>query len=257
MLSSSRKTIGVLYRRLFVIAIWGFSLLWMLRKEGGVMRLTALLHPSFWWLIVCGGVIMAMFAVVTLLQEKSVRDNTSTHHHPPSALGVFEIGLILLPLLYLPLALDSQLGTGAYRNRSLRASGIILPKTLDERLDLLSRKNIAASTNAPAEVFIYKMISSLEDYYGKRVSTTGMFYRNGATPADGFICFRFLITCCAADAAPFGILVKAENIDGLKINDWVQVQGLLGSIELDGKTHLAIIAEEVKKVKRPGSPFMY
>jgi uncharacterized repeat protein (TIGR03943 family) len=57
------------------------------------------------------------------------------------------------------------------------------------------------------------------------VVTTGSVYHESNIPEGYFMLFQFAITCCAADAQPIWVLVKAQQQAQLENESWVKVGG--------------------------------
>lgn len=67
--------------------------------------------------------------------------------------------------------------------------------------------------------------------------------------------YRYVMTCCAADAAPVFVVLRGREPDGLKVDDWVKITGTwipapglgdMAKIEVDGLT----------VIEQPAEPFL-
>lgn len=87
---------------------------------------------------------------------------------------------------------------------------------------------------------------------------TGFVYRDDSMEHDShFALGRFLVMCCPADAAPFGVMVHVPEASKLNKDSWVQVRGTIGSAQVDGKDTMEIRATSVTPIDQPASPYIY
>jgi len=95
-------------------------------------------------------------------------------------------------------------------------------------------------------------------FAGKTISLTGFVYRDEGMDQDShFALGRFLVMCCPADAAPFGIMIHVSNAAAFPTDSWVQIDGSIGSVQVDGKDRLEIRADKVIPVAEPSTPYIY
>lgn len=63
-------------------------------------------------------------------------------------------------------------------------------------------------------------------FIGKEVTIIGMVHLDERFPDYTFYCFRFMINCCAADAAPLGVMKGYEEEREYVPGSWVEVKGV-------------------------------
>lgn len=85
------------------------------------------------------------------------------------------------------------------------------------------------------------------------VSTEGLVYRTEKMKPNEFVLLRFLITCCAADATPLGIVVLSDETDKLSSDSWVKVQGKVNLV--DGRP--MILSDDIVAISKPKDPYLY
>lgn len=69
---------------------------------------------------------------------------------------------------------------------------------------------------------------------------------------------RFVITHCALDAAPAGLPIKLpQNRQAYPTNTWLEIEGRMITLELEGKRELAIQAKFIKPIPEPKNPYVY
>lgn len=66
--------------------------------------------------------------------------------------------------------------------------------------------------------------------------------------------YRYMISCCVADAMPLSVVLTGADVAGLKQQGWVRVRGRL-SPGPDGAS-LAIAVESIEPIKAPGHPYL-
>jgi putative membrane protein len=71
-----------------------------------------------------------------------------------------------------------------------------------------------------------------QDYVGYKIKLTGFVYIDPELcHEDEFMASRMLMTCCAADVTPLGLICKYDKTSQLKSSSWVTVEGTLFSAE--------------------------
>lgn len=91
---------------------------------------------------------------------------------------------------------------------------------------------------------------------GQRVVTEGMVYRTSDLANDRTVVFRFVITCCAADAIPAAVLVTSDDAGTFPIDSWVRVRGLVERTEFKGLNVPIIRAEQIVPIPQPRNPYI-
>lgn len=95
-------------------------------------------------------------------------------------------------------------------------------------------------------------------FAGKEIMLSGFVYRDDNMEQDShFALGRFLVMCCPADAAPFGVMIHAAEAGKLNKDSWVQVRGTIGSAQIDGKDTMEIRATSITPIDQPASPYIY
>jgi putative membrane protein len=99
---------------------------------------------------------------------------------------------------------------------------------------------------------------NLDQYLGVPVEVTGFVFRDVEDIKDDqFVPARMLMTCCAADLVPIGLLCSYEETGTLSENDWVRVTGTIGETEYMGKTIPCIDADSVEISQAPQDAYVY
>jgi len=226
-----------------VYVVWAFFYLLML--SGG--NYEAFLQSRFW-------VLMALGAGITILYVASclARKPFSGRGHRFGEAGAWvRASLLILPMLFVWNAWGDGLGTYALSKRFIRLTTMAMTDK-EKQTDAVAPDNAS-----PAEASVLTLVRDPKQYVGKRVYTEGIVYRDEKVPKDHFVLFRFVITCCAADAQPVGILVHAENVEKLKNDTWVHAEGRFVLREFDGTLTACIEAESVDTIRVPAGKDQY
>jgi uncharacterized repeat protein (TIGR03943 family) len=229
----------------FSLAVWGLFFTWLLTF--GRPQLSRLLNPSLWWLVGGGAVILLLFAVTRLL-TKGQHDQ----HRPPPILALFRTALLLLPFLYFPLAAQGRFGALTMEKRA------ILPGQDNSFLSdypppLSKEQRKRGSKDTP----LTALFMDPEKYTGKSVTVLGMVFRHDKLPPGVFMCYRFLMVCCAADANPVFAMVDYDKAAELPLDGWVEVTGPVRMEEKDGMSIPRIQATSVTPVTEPAVPYLF
>lgn len=114
---------------------------------------------------------------------------------------------------------DSQ--TNAQANGQADGSASELPG-----LDVKNKKITVA--NHDFSLWISELCANTEKYKGYTVVMTGFVFKDQETfQKDQFVPARLMMSCCAADLAPAGLLCKYDKAVELKKDSWVTVEGTL------------------------------
>ena len=90
---------------------------------------------------------------------------------------------------------------------------------------------------------------------GQRVRATGLALRGEGLRGREFALLRYSIAHCVADARPLALLVIASG-DPVAVDQWVEVDGVLGVREREGNGLVSIVAERVRPIAEPQNPYL-
>jgi uncharacterized membrane protein YcgQ (UPF0703/DUF1980 family) len=67
--------------------------------------------------------------------------------------------------------------------------------------------------------------------------------------------YRYVMTCCAADAAPVFVVLRGREPDGLKVDDWVKITGTwIPAPNLGDMVKLSV--DSLTLIEQPAEPFL-
>ncbi len=240
-----------------VVIAWMAAFGWLALGWGDGPLLGRFIRSDYWWLVYTGiGILIAL--------------GTSLVVRPPRQTGLgglrslLQIGILLLPLLFLPLAVTSELSTDAAEKRSLYTPRVVATRTESSspsrhepnRKPPTQKPQPAATHAKPPEPTMLDLVSNPEDFEGSNVTLLGMVHRDKRLPANSFFCYRLVMVCCAADATPAGVIVEWPQSSKLKKGTWVTVHGKVTMTTFEGGDYPAISAVEVEKTNPPKNQFL-
>jgi uncharacterized repeat protein (TIGR03943 family) len=223
--------------RTVVLAIWTgfFAWLWL---SGELVRY---IGPRTYWVVVFGAIALA---IATLAHVATLRTEN------PSSLPLREVlGHILMvaPLLAVLIIPAAELGAQA-ASRKASSGGLVaaINRVAPTHVDEIG----FAELNYASESEEYALATGIGA--GRDVDLIG--FATGTGESEGFKLTRFYISCCAADAIPYSVVIDPASTGAdPKNDDWLHVKGVIE--ERDGK--LVVVAESVRDVKAPDTPYLF
>jgi uncharacterized repeat protein (TIGR03943 family) len=201
--------------------------------------------PSHQWLLIAGGAIMVLLALVSIARDLiNARQQADGHHHASSSAW-----LLLLPVLAIflvaPPALGSDSVQRAASNRGAQDDGSALfpPLPAGEAIALpLSDFSARAAWDSG---------HSLND---RTIKLTGFVVQDGGASYVA----RLAIGCCAADAFPIKVkLEDSPDAAALPNDTWVEAVVTLrpGSATRDNDYVPAATATTIREIPQPEDPY--
>lgn len=131
--------------------------------------------------------------------------------------------ILLMPVLFLFSGGDRTLGGYALSKRTLTSPNPLKSSEIQD-----SRTNPAMPGPAgPAEeegagdtgLSILKLIREWDTRRGSRVTLEGVYFEPEGREGDSAVVFRYLVSCCAADAQPLGLVIPRDTTGQIKDHD--------------------------------------
>ena len=178
-------------------------------------------------------------------------DEHAGHQHGQLSWG--GLLLIALPVILGLLIPPKPLGAAALSNRDVDITaltsvappqnGSVLARQggkniLDWLIDFRQRPDPAAFTDQEAKLI-------------------GFVYRDERFNDETFMVSRFVVSCCAADAAPLGLVVRWPEAVALPTDQWVEVNGRFQPGEFEGEQMPILVADQVTSTEMPDQPYLY
>jgi uncharacterized repeat protein (TIGR03943 family) len=240
-----------------VVIAWMWAFGWLVLVAGDGSLLGRFIRSDYWWLVYTGmGILIALAASLVL--------------RPPrlSAVGslrsLLQIGILFLPLFYLPLAVTSELSPDAAEKRSLYTPRPVATRPESpapagpepKRKNAIQNVKPASVPGKSVEPTMLDLVTAPEDFEGSNVTLVGMVHRDKRLPPNSFFCYRLVMVCCAADATPAGVIVQWPESSKLKKGTWVTVRGKVTLTTFEGGDYPAISAATVEKTSPPKNQFL-
>lgn len=194
--------------------------------------------------------IVALVGLVRLLSSEKLEMPDA--HQPP------EIPTTALIILAIPLVVGFFVPVRPLSTASINTRGMSLsaPASLD-RQSVRTLEVIPDDQTVLDWIKIFNYEEDLSPYLGKSANVIGFVYHDPRLKAGQFMLSRFTITCCVADAFAIGIAVDWLDSASLADNAWVNVQGPVDMITIDGQRVPVIRAGSVNPVQVPEQPYLY
>jgi putative membrane protein len=213
---------------------WLSAYYWLLEGE----RYRAFIQPKLWPLLILSMLLLLAFAAAFISQFSQTSKTTLQFD------VWLKAAILFLPVLFLWTIYGQSLGADAFAKRALD-TGRYVPT---QNAYLKKLPSGAFAENAPT---LLDLILYAENFDGKRVAVEGMVYRGAGADKKSFKLFRFAVVCCAADALPFSIQVKASDQQDLKNDTWVRVEGCFSTETINGKQVSDILADIIQPLPLP------
>lgn len=106
--------------------------------------------------------------------------------------------------------------------------GEIEQATLEEDLPYNMNSDIIEIRPQDYGIWYIDCMDQPERYKDKVVEFTAMVFKSPKLPQGRFVPGRMAMTCCEADMSFLGFLCKWENVEDLKMKQWVKVRARIG-----------------------------
>ncbi len=184
-------------------------------------------------------------------------DHSSDHVHPPQAghqhaVPTSALFLIAVPVLLGLLVPPRPLGAAAMSNREV---GIGLESVASPG------NNLTFKTTGPKNILDWQVAfwqsQDPASFTGQEADVIGFVYRDGRFGDDTFMASRFVVSCCVADAASVGLVVRWPEAASLAEDQWVRVTGRFELGEFEGEAIPILVADTVTPTDPPAQPYLY
>jgi uncharacterized repeat protein (TIGR03943 family) len=242
-----------------VFAIWTVFLVYLLASQ----QYVAFLRPEFGMLLA-----VAHFVAMGFMLAAMIRPKTSGLDVP----AILRALVLLVPVLYSMVMPDTMLGNQAFKKRFTGTNNGAMSRQPAPNLSSQGSENNPDGAAPPLELenprqespqerTILEIFLNPNFYKGQRVVVTGMILRDEELrPHFGgrdTAVYRFLITCCAADALPLAIALDSDQTGAFANDHWVRVDGIFDLQQINGKPVLMVTKPQIKPVEAPAVPYLF
>ncbi|HEU5474405.1 MAG TPA: TIGR03943 family protein [Actinophytocola sp.] len=199
--------------------------------------------PSHQWLLIAGGAVMVLLALVSLVRRPGSGHGDEGHQH--SSRGAW---LLLLPVFAVFLVAPPALGSDSVQRSG---SAVAAGDGMEAFAPLPPGDAIPVSVGEFAARAAWDTGDSLT---GRAVTLTGFVVQDGGASYLA----RLSIGCCAADAFPTKVrLDDAPEAAGLRDDTWIEAVVTLvpGSARRDNDYTPAATATSIRVIPAPEDPY--
>lgn len=222
-----------------LLVVWTAFIFWLLTMGRG--DLIRLLHPRLWWVLAVAIVILLLFLASLIVPGGQSETRNPVLFELPGLM------ILLIPVLYFSLATNARLDGTTLENR------------------LIQHDNGTFINNLPATGFMgdsedntmlfSRILRQPGKYEDKVVEVVCQSFVHEDLPENTAMCYRYLITCCAADALPAFIFLSHDSDLEIKNNRWIQVKGPLSVIKRENMEFPSVNVDSLGYVKEPDFPW--
>lgn len=162
--------------------------------------------------------------------------------------------LVVLPVILGLLVPPKPLGAAAMSNREISV-GSVTSATSPKTSQVISRP--ASEKNVLDWLIDFRLAQNPAAFADQEAKVIGFVYRDERFGSDQFMVSRFAISCCAADAAPLGLVVHWPETGSLASDQWVEVSGRFQVGDFDGEQMPILSADKVTATEVPDQPYLY
>lgn len=228
--------------RLFNIALlslWAIFLLWLLTY--GKSDLIRLLHPRLWWVLSIAIVVLILFLVSFIMSRGNSEKNKSIIVELPGLL------ILLIPLLYFFIARDARLDATSFHNRIIKNDNGMYQNNLPDF-------EIFGLSKSPDMLFS-KILREPKTYENQDVEIVCQSFVHEELPENTAMCYRYMITCCAADALLAFVFLSHSDDQIIENDKWVKVNGPLSIIKNNEMEFPSVEVKSLEYVEEPTFPW--
>ena len=134
--------------------------------------------------------------------------------------------------------------------------GITVPSGVESKMQT-SDGGIVMNDDNFAQ-WLTELYTKPDTWIDKKITATGSVWKDGELfEKDEFALARMMMTCCAADMQPVGVLAQWADVHALTEGEWIEVTGTLSKKPYKDSFDPLIIVETVKKIDPPRREYIY
>ena len=221
-----------------VLLIWIGTFIYLISDD----NYTLFIKPEFGFLIYAGLFICSAFFVSGMFNRHSKLKNSEIMN------GL----IILMPVVFIFLTGSQTLNSYALTKRTLMSPDM---QSSESKVGLNESEDQKAGM--VIEVSLLQLLRNWASYSGKQVSIQGLLHQSLDDNDDYALVFKYLITCCVADAIPVGIFIDKQSTNCFSDDDWVKVTGVVNLDKLDGNDVVVMALETIEKTEPPSKHAAY
>lgn len=191
---------------------------------------------------------------------RAVHDQHHDHDHQHAEHHSHDLSWLGLALLAIPVVLGFSvqprpLGASALSNREVSVGTLTSARAPEG--SYFTTLATAGERNIMDWLYAFQASGDPGLFNGEEAHVIGFVYRDDRFDADTFMVSRFTVSCCVADAAPVGLIVRWPQVPELADDEWVEVTGRFEAGRFGSTAMPILIAEAVVETKPPAQPYLY
>ena len=220
-----------------VVTAWGGFLAWFAASN----TMVRFLGPRTYWVAWFGAAGLLSAGVVSLIGTRGWQGRRATRGDAAGAL------VMLVPIVLVLVLPTPQLGAQAASRKAVGVGALSSFVPLPDPGGEIGLQEIHYASLSSDYADSLGIVEGLE------VELVGFVTHPGRTTSRHFGLTRFYISCCAADAIPFTVLVRPAIGETFPDDTWLKVEGTL----LRAGDGFILDAAEIEQVQDPSSPYLY
>ena len=227
---------------------WSATLLYLLVTG----KYTLFMRPVFSLLLILAHFIAMGFMIAAL---------PGSHHTHLDLGGVLRASVLVVPILYLASLPGNTLGSHAFTNRFIGTSNMaaMSPGNLESGWKL--PQEMPSGDQPPRNLTLAELAMKPYLYNGQSVIVSAMIVHDEKLKAyfgnRKTAVYRFLVTCCVADAIPLAVAVESDQAGSMATDQWVRVEGVFHLREAHGGPVPVLEEAAVFPIDAPKAPYLY
>ncbi|MBU3076120.1 TIGR03943 family putative permease subunit [Clostridium estertheticum] len=126
---------------------------------------------------------------------------------------------------------------------------------VDEKLEMHDNTIVISDNNF--EKWTEEISNNMLKYEGKKIELIGFVFKADGFKNNEFVPARLMMTCCAADLVPVGLLANYDKAKDLKQDTWIKVTGKIKILNYNGEKTPIIIVESIKNTEKSKIEYVY
>lgn len=229
--------------RILLLAVWAIQFCWFLTL--GRHSLARLLHPGLWWLVACGAFVLCLFLLASL-HRKQVSTGRFPYMELTSQL------VLLMPILFFLHVRNASFNETTLTTRTINSDAMLRMQAFQDKV----ARDIAAESGN-GETSLTRLYFQAESFAGKEVEVVCQTFVDEKLPDNRVMCYRYLVTCCAADAQPIFLFINTEGKEPVIGKRWIKVRGRAALMGETSRKVVSIIPDSLEYVQEPAFPYAY
>lgn len=222
-----------------LLSVWTAFLVWLLSFGRG--DLIRLLHPRLWWILGFASIVLILFLLSLIISHGHKESRNNLLFELPG------IVILVIPLIFFFIAKEARLDATSLQNRLIQNDdGMYLHN--------LPSFEIFDESNAN-DMSFSKILRGPKKYENQDVEIVCQSFVNDKLPESTAMCYRYMITCCAADALPVFFFLSHQNTVEIENDRWIKVGGLLSIIRKNNMEFPSIKIDTLEYVEEPAFPW--